>query len=95
MKAYPITEDELETLGLLQAGSTASFSLASFLGSFCLSVKQGIAFADKSKPSAQQWWDGIATGAGWFALALALLGAYLIWRGRTKIGKLKKDTSHG
>lgn len=94
MKAYPITEGELEGLGLLQATSTASFSLASFLASFWLSVRQGIAFADKTDPKVSAFWDGVASMAGWGALALAIIGAALIWRGHTKVGQIKKGTQH-
>lgn len=95
MKAFAVTEDELENLGMLSLGSTASFSLASFLAAFCLSVWTSAAFSTGVKPEMVAYWNGLAAFASVAAGMLFLLGIFLIYRGRGKITKIKQETDHG
>jgi hypothetical protein len=95
MKAFAVTEDELENLGMLSLGSTAAFSLASFLGAFCLSVWTSEAFSSDTKPEVAAYWHGLSLGAAAAAIALSVLGGFLIWRGKGKINKIKDGTDHG
>jgi len=95
MKAYTVTEDQLENLGLLQLASTVSFSVSASLATFWVGVRQEIAFSGKDvTAAAQSWWDGISTAALAAAIILAFLGIALAIRGKTTIGKIKRDTIH-
>lgn len=94
MKAYAVTEEELENLGLLSIGASVSFSVASFLTAFCLSVWASISFSSDVPAEITAWWQGIATAAGGVAFALFLVGGFLLYRGHSKIGKIKNDTEH-
>lgn len=95
MKAYAVTEDELENLGILSLSSTLSFSLATFLGGFWLSVRTSIALSIGVAKDVISYWDGISTAAIVAATALIIVGSFLIYRGRSKIGKIKEETDHG
>jgi hypothetical protein len=95
MKAYAVTEDELENLGLISIGSTFTFSLASFLGAFFLSVRTSIAFASDVKPEVLSYWQGVSTAAAIGAAVLLVVGVILLVWGHSKIGRIKKGTDHG
>lgn len=95
MKAYAVTEDELENLGLLSIGSTASFSLASFLAAFCLSVWTSIAFSSGTPKEVIAYWQGLSIAAAVATVALIGVGVCLAFRGRSKIKKIKEGTDHG
>jgi len=94
MKAYTVTEDQLNSLGALQLSATFCFSLASILATFWIGVRQDVAFNGPSNDAGRQWWEGLATGAGFGALLLLILGGILMWRGRTTVSKIKRDTIH-
>jgi hypothetical protein len=94
VKAYPVTEDELSSLGLLQATTTAVFSLSSGLGGFWISIKQNLAFADKVDPSIRSYWEAMGFAAGCVAIFLFVVGGALIYLNFTKVGKIKKGTKH-
>jgi 4-amino-4-deoxy-L-arabinose transferase-like glycosyltransferase len=94
MKAYTVTEDQLENLGILQIASNVVFSLATGLLTFWIGVRQNIAFSDNFPTDAQKWWEGLATGALLGALLLALIGGFFLFRGHTTVSKIKRDTIH-
>lgn len=94
MKAYAVTEDELENLGLLSIGASVSFSVASFLTAFCLSIWASISFSSAVAADIIAWWGGVATTSAGVAFALYLVGGFLLYRGHSKIGKIKNDTEH-
>ena len=93
MKAYTVTEDQLENLGTLQFSTALCFSLAAALLTFWIGVKQDVAFST-APGAADDWWNGLATGALVGAILLAILGAWQFAKGRTTIGKIKRDTRH-
>ncbi len=94
LKAYTVTEDQLENLGVLQVTTTGCFSLASALLTFWIGVKQDIAFAGEVAGTAAEWWNGLAAGALFFAVLFLGAGIYFLCRGRTTVGRIKKDTTH-
>lgn len=94
MKAYTVTEDQLENLGLLQASSTFVFSLFGAVITFFIGVRQNIAFAPLPLTPDQSFWNGLSWGALVFAIFLLVAGVALIIRGRTTISKIKRDTVH-
>jgi hypothetical protein len=94
MKAFAVTEDELENLGLISLGSTASFSVASFLAAFCLSVWTSKAFSTGVSPETVAYWDGLCIAAPFATILLLILGVALICMGKGKIRKIKDGTDH-
>lgn len=95
MKAYAVTEDELESLGLISLVSTFCFSVMSFLAAFVLSVRTSIAFATGVEKEVLSYWQGVSTTAGVGAALLLIIGVAMLIRGHSKIAKIKKGTTHG
>ncbi|RYD54259.1 MAG: hypothetical protein EOP60_08095 [Sphingomonadales bacterium] len=94
MKAYTVTEDQLENLGILQLSSTFVFSLSAALVTFWIGVRQDIAFSGDKPTESVTWWAGLATGALVGAILLALVGALLVARGYTTVSRIKRETIH-
>lgn len=94
MKAYAVTEEELENLGMISLGSSASFSLSTFLAAFCLSVWSGSALSNGVKPEVLSFWQGLSIAAAIFCAVSLFLGGFLIWRGASKITRIKDSTVH-
>ena len=94
MKCYAVTEDELETLGLLQYSATACFSTASGLVGFAVSISQNMAFANGVAPNVQGFWGGLKIAAFVGAAIASIVGTVLVIRGRSKVSKIKRDTIH-
>lgn len=94
MKAYTVTEDQLENLGILQFSSTFFFSLAAGLFTFWLGVRQDIIFSGQPPTDGIRWWEGLATGALIGGICLALIAFFLVWRGYNTVSKIKRDTIH-
>lgn len=94
MKAYTVTEDQLENLGILQFSSTFVLSLSASLFTFWIGVHQNVAFSDGKNQAAERWWQGLATGALVAAILLLAVGCALIFRGKSTVGKIKRDTIH-
>jgi len=95
MKCYPVTEDELQNLGLLQAASTASFSIGSFLAAFFLGVRSSTDLSNGVSPDVLAYWKAMSTASGIAALVFFLIGVVAFCRGRSKIQQIKDGTDHG
>ena len=95
MKAYAVTEDELENLGFISFGSTAAFSIASFLAAFFLSVRASVSLSSGVAADVLSYWKGLSIGAGIAAVVCALIGIILVCKGRSKIRGIKETTDHG
>jgi len=94
MKAYTVTEDQLESLGTLQLSTTLCFSIAATCMTFWVGVKQDIAFSGAVVGDAASWWDGLASGALVATILFTGLGVWQFAKGRTTIGKIKSETRH-
>lgn len=95
MKEYPLTEDDLDTIGLLQGSATIAFGAAGTCFGLFLSVRMAIDFAGSGiSQRTMGWWAGLAFGALAAAILLAAAGFFLRYKGRTRINRIKQDTIH-
>lgn len=96
MKGYPVTGDELLTLGLVQGGSAISFALSGSAFGFWLSTKQAIDLAsgDVALAAARAKWEAYGD-AGWYAAAaLAAVGIFLFAISGFRAWRIMKGTNH-
>ena len=95
MKAYPLTELELTTLGVIQGASALFFALGGACTGFWVSIKQSIAFADKGTPEkVLSYWQGLETAALITAAGLMALGVAAFWFSSWKVKQIKRETGH-
>lgn len=94
VKAYPLTEDDLTRLGLVQGGATFFISLAGVLLGFWLNITQSIAFSSSTPQAIITFWDGLRIASLVTALVSALLGGLLAYSGWSTIGRIKNETTH-
>lgn len=96
VNAYPLTELELYTLGVIQGASALFFGIAGGALGFWLSVKQSISFAGVDTPtSVIAYWQGIETAALIAALLFGLLGLLAFVFSGWKVNRIRKETEHG
>lgn len=95
MKAYPLTEAELLTLGAVQGGSALLFAAAGALFGFYLSVDQTIAFADaQTAKEVIAYWKGLQSGAFWGSIAATVVAAALFGLSGWTVFRIKNETDH-
>ena len=95
MKEYPLTEDDLDTIGLLQGSAAVAFGAAGTCLGLFLSIRMAIDFAgDGVAPTKVAWWAGLGIGA--LVVAVALFAAGLMFRhqGKTRVNSIKEHTTH-
>ena len=96
VNAYPLTELELTTLGVIQGASAFFFAISGASLGFWLSVKQSIAFAGKDTPPAViSYWQGLETSGLVAAILFVLLGIAAFAFSGWKVHRIKKETEHG
>ena len=94
VNAYPLTENDLTQLGLVQGGATFAISFAVGLLGFWLNITQSMAFAPGTPEKIIAFWDGLRLAALIGSGVFALLGAFLIYLGWSTIGRIKRETKH-
>jgi hypothetical protein len=92
VKAYPITESELSELGTLGGFSALFFSLASALVGFGGNIFLDLFLSSAPSEISPGWKIGIIA-VFLISAVFAILGAVLIWKGHTKIGKVKRESA--
>ena len=96
MKEYPVTGEELLTLGIMQGGSAIMLAFAGACFGFHLSTEQTIDFAGKDVSQATVgWWAGMGDAAFYLAIVVALLGITLAVLSGFKVSRIMKATDHG
>lgn len=96
MKEYPVTGEELLTLGILQGGTAVFLAFAGACFGFYLSVRQTIDFAGKDVPQATVgWWSGIGDGAFYLSIVTVILGFALAGLSGFKVYQIMRKTDHG
>jgi len=94
MKEYVVSESELNELSGLQTGATVAFAAATLLIGFWFTITQAIDFADKVPALIVTKWLVYGRIALWGAIASAVTGALFRFRGHTRLGKIKSETTH-
>jgi hypothetical protein len=94
MKGYALTKQELWTVGGLQGGSAASFSIAGMGFGLWISTQQQIQFAAAAKPQILGYWQGVADMAFYGMIGFAILGAALFFLSGFNVVKIIKATEH-
>jgi hypothetical protein len=92
VKAYPITEAELSEIGTLKGLSTFCFSLSSAAAGF--GGNMIVSFLSASSANDMDEWKKISILAVIaFAVIFSSIGAYLTYKGNTKIAEIKGQAS--
>lgn len=96
MKGYPVTGDELWSLGLVQGGSALAFALAGSAGGFWLSTKQALDLAgsDVGITAQRAAWQAYGNVAFYSAIALAILGIVLFGVSGIRAHRIVRGTVH-
>ena len=92
MKAYPITDSELSQLATIGISSVVCFSFAAGLLGVAIDIQKDLAIAIDVPAAARGFWDAIRIAAFIGALVFAIFGGILIYRGRTRVADIKKNT---
>lgn len=87
MKEYPLTESDIETLGLTKGGATFFFSAGSLLIGFVLNQIKDVTW-DAVKVSLSAPVPASAVGA---AVVCFLVGGYLWFRNGSTIRRIKQE----
>lgn len=93
MKAYPMTESDLDDLAGLGFGATVAFALASFMFGLAVDLQKDLSLATDTPAEAQAFWSAVRIMAMVVAVVSALVGGGLIVRGHTKLNRIKRDTT--
>lgn len=95
MREYPLTEDDLDTIGLLQGAAAISFGASGTCFGLFLSVRMAVDFAGNGVSATKiSWWAGLSAGALIVAAALFVAGWLLRGQGKTRINRIKQETVH-
>lgn len=96
MKEYPVTGEELLTLGIMQGGAALMLAFAGTCFGFYLSTRQTIDFAGTEVSQATVgWWSGMGDAAYWLAVVTVGLGLALGALSGFKVRRIMKNTDHG
>lgn len=95
VKAYPLTEDELTTLAVVQGGASLFFTIAGVCLGFWLNVSQQLAFTSKDTSAAVvTQWRTLMGVSGWLAFFALMIAAALSVFNHSRVRKIKKRTIH-
>lgn len=94
MKEYPLTMDDMLTLGLVQGGSALFLAAAGACIGFWLSIQQTVDFADKDKAEKIAYWTGLGDAAFWLSIICLLIGLLLFCINGFKVWTIWRDTKH-
>ena len=97
MKGYPVTGDELLTLGIVQGGSAVCFALAGSTFGFWLSTKQAIDLtaSDVALVAERARWEAYGDAGGYASVFLAIAGLVLFGISGFRARRIMKNTNHG
>jgi hypothetical protein len=88
VKEYPLTESDIETLGLTKGGATFFFSTATLLIGFVLNNVKDVATWDLAWQRLESPLTAGATGA---AIVCFVVGGYLWYRNGSAIRRIKQE----
>jgi hypothetical protein len=94
LREYPITAEELESLGLLHAGSTAAFTFAGACFGFWLNGVQTAALSVGVKLEELAYWNALHTVALGLSIISVAIGLVLYLKRGSQLSKIKKSTTH-
>lgn len=93
VKIYPLSEDQLENIGLQRGISAACFALAGTCFGFGLNVVKDLQINSGTSEAVFARWQAISYISMGCALVLACLGGYFWWRGQNTISKIDARTT--
>jgi hypothetical protein len=95
MNEYPVTGEELLTLGIMQGATALLLAAAGTCFGFYLSTKQTIDFAGKEVSRAiVGWWSGMGDAAFYLAVVTLILGLALGAPSSMKVSRIMRNTDH-
>lgn len=92
MKAYPLTEEQIENLAGLGLLATLCFSGAAGVFGFAIDLDKDLSIAVGVPAEKMAWWSAVSSGSFLLSGALVLIGLFLLYRGHSKYAKIKANT---
>lgn len=94
MKGYPVTESDMRELATVGIVATVCFSLAGIAFGLAIDIHKDLMLATPDvSESAMGFWSGLRLVCFIGTGLLVLLGAGLAWRGHSRIGEIKRQTT--
>lgn len=95
LKAYVLTEDNLESLSILDVVFNICLAIGCGFLSFAGGIKLAISFASESTPSqALEAWNTFFSGCMVITIICAALCVWSIRKKTGSLGKIKRETEH-
>ena len=92
MKAYPITDGELNQLATIGIISVVCFSFAAGLLGVSIDIQKDLALAIDVPEAARGYWGAIRTATLIGSVVFAVFGGFLLLLGHTRRAGIKKST---
>ncbi|MEI9416919.1 hypothetical protein [Mesorhizobium sp. Cs1321R2N1] len=93
MKAYPVTDGDLHSIGALSGLATVAFSIGTGLLGYAFDVTESLSMASGVATETLGFWSGIRWGFV-IAAVVCYAGGIVLWRVRgTTIKEIKDNTS--
>lgn len=94
VKAYPLTEEELNQLGFLQTSATFLYSLAGTAFGLWVNITQSIEFSKDTPNNVLSHWSSLKLAALVSAVILFFIATVIVIRRRGMLGRIKNETTH-
>lgn len=88
-----MTEGELNGLAALGLGSTVAFAAASFLFGLAVDLQKDLSLATDTPAPAAAFWGAVRLLSFVASAVSAGIGVFLVYRGHTKLERIKQDTA--
>lgn len=92
MKAYPITEDELDRIADLGLYSTICFSVAGAFIGLAINFQKDQLLSTDMAPGVGETWEILKLLSFAIAVVAGLLGAFLTYRRRGQVQRIKQES---
>lgn len=93
MKAYPLTEDQLENLFGIDVLAAVCFSIASALLSFSFNVQTSLVILTNIPPDKLGYWEALRSISGILSIFMFFAGWGFVRYRKNKLAKLKSRMS--
>lgn len=95
MKEYPITEETLDNIGVLQTSAASALAVGSLSLGFALSTWQALSLAGDTIPSdIKATWIAYQTAGLILTIGAYFVGLCFYWKKSTVLRKIKHETTH-
>lgn len=92
VKAYPVTDVDLNSLGTMSLLCTLAFSAGTGLAGIAFDITASLSMSAGVDPGTEGFWSGIQLFSALGAVVLWVIGGGIYLRRRAHIGNIKRET---